>query len=228
MHPAPAERGDRDHRRVAQEPQHVGDRAPHLLALLRVEQVPLVADDHDGGARGVDALREALVLVGHAFGRVDDEQRGVGAVDRLQRAHEAVVLRRLVDAALAPQARGVDEAQRPVVGLDHRVDRVARRARHVVHDRTVLADEPVEERRLPDVRPPDDRDVEDAVVDRLGFGSGLLVGSARRSLGQARRRARRAARPTAVRGSPRRASARPVRGAGTPRCRPRGVRRRPC
>ena len=81
-----------------------------------------------------------------------------------ERAHEAVVLGRLVDAALAPQSGGVDEAQRPVVGLDHRVDRVARRAGHVVHDRSLLPHDPVEERRLADVRPADDRDREDAVA----------------------------------------------------------------
>ncbi len=90
-----------------------------------VEQVPLVADDHDRGAGRVDPFREPLVLVRHAFRRVDDEQRGVGAVDRFQRPHEAVVLGRFVDAALAPQAGSVDEAQRAVFGLDHGVDRVA-------------------------------------------------------------------------------------------------------
>ena len=72
--------------------------------------------------------------MGDAFGRVDDEEGGVGAVDRLERAHEAVVLGRLVDAAAAPHAGGVDEAERPVVGLDHGVDRVACRAGLVVHD----------------------------------------------------------------------------------------------
>ena len=44
-----------------------------------------------------------------------------------------------------------------------------------MHHRTVFTDEAVEECRLPDVRPPDDRDVEDAVVDRRGFRSRLLV-----------------------------------------------------
>ena len=139
-------------------------RACTLARCLGVEQLPLVQHEHDRGAGGVDALGEALVLVGHAFGRVDEEQRGIGAVDRLQRAHEAVVLGRLVDAALAAQAGGVDEAQRAVVGLDDGVDRVARRAGHVVHDRALLADEPVEQRRLADVGPADDRDREDPVV----------------------------------------------------------------
>ena len=82
----------------------------------------------------------------------------------LQRAHEAVVLGRLVDPALAAHAGGVDEAQRPVVGLDDRVDRVAGRAGQVVHDRAVVADEPVEQRRLADVGAADDRDREDAVA----------------------------------------------------------------
>ena len=50
-----------------------------------------------GQPGGVDALGQALVLVGHALGRVDDEQRDVGVVDRLQRPDERVVLGALVD-----------------------------------------------------------------------------------------------------------------------------------
>ena len=97
-------------------------------------------------------------------GRVDHEQRGVGLVDRVERAHDRGVLGLLLDLALPPHPRGVDEPQRSVVGLDDGVDRVHRRARHVVHDRAVVADQPVEQRRLPHVRPADDRDRERAVV----------------------------------------------------------------
>ena len=126
----------------------------------------------------VDPFGQALILVGHTFRRVDEEQRGVGPVDRLERAHEAVVLARLVDLALAPQPRGVDEAQRPVFDLDHGVDRVARRAGQVVHDRPLLPHQAVEERRLADVGAADDRDREDAVALGGVVGRHLLVASA--------------------------------------------------
>ena len=147
-----------------EEREPVGDRRAGRGPAFGVEQVPLVQHDDDRGAGGVDPLGEALVLVGHAVGGVDHEQRGVGAVDGLERADQAEVLGRLVDAAAAAHAGGVDEAQRAVVGLDDGVDGVARGARHVVDDRALVADQPVEQRRLPDVGAPDDRDREEVVV----------------------------------------------------------------
>ena len=50
--------------------------------------------------------------------------------------------------------------------LEHRVDRVARRARDLGDDRALLADELVVERRLADVRPAEDRDADRVVLDR--------------------------------------------------------------
>ena len=74
----------------------------------------------------------------------------------------------------APHAGGVDEHDRPVLGLDERVDRVAGGARHVVHDRAVLADEPVEQRALADVGPADDRDTGRVALD--GDRDDVLLG----------------------------------------------------
>ena len=121
-------------------------------ALLGVEQVPLVEHDHDRGAGGVDALGEPLVLVGHALGRVDRRtaRRRRGRSPRARaRGCSTRSARR---SGSCGAARGVDETQRPVFGLDHGVDRVAGRAGQVVHDRALLADQPVEQRRLADVR----------------------------------------------------------------------------
>ena len=88
LHHLAGERRHREHRRVGEEREAVGDVDLGLGPALGVEQVPLVEHDDDGGAGGVDPLGEALVLVAHAFVGVDHEQRGVGAVDRLERAHE--------------------------------------------------------------------------------------------------------------------------------------------
>ena len=142
-------------------------------ALLGVREIPLVEHDDRSGAGGVDALGESLVLVRHPGGGVDDEQGGVGAVDRLERTHEPVVLGWLVDPAPAAHAGGVDEPERTVLRLDHRVDRVACRAGLVVHDGALVADEPVEQRGLPDVRPADDRHRERSL---RRFGLGLTSG----------------------------------------------------
>ncbi len=78
-----------------------------------------------------------------------------------ERPHDRVVLGAVVHLRPAPHAGRVDEPDRSVFGLDDGVDRVARRARHVVHDCTLVADQAVEERRLADVRATDDRDAGD-------------------------------------------------------------------
>ena len=58
---------------------------------------------------------------------------------------------------LASHPCGVDEPDGAFGGLYERVDRVTWCARHVVNDRALLADKPVEQSRLPDIRPSDDR-----------------------------------------------------------------------
>ena len=58
------------------------------------------------------------------------------------------------------------EAVRPAAAHEHGVDRVARRSGDVGDDRPLLADELVEERRLADVRPAEDRDANLVVRDR--------------------------------------------------------------
>ena len=153
VHAQAGEGADLEHRGVAEEGEPVGHVGHDVEPASASSSLPLVEHDDDRAAGGVDALGQALVLVGHALGGVDDEQGGVGPVDGLQGPHQRVVLGALVDLRLAPHPGGVDEAQRPVVGLDHGVDGVAGRARHVVHDRALVADEPVEQRRLADVGP---------------------------------------------------------------------------
>ena len=53
------------------EPRASASSSSHLLSSTTI-----------GQPDGVDALGQALVLCGHAFGGVDDEQRDVGVVDR--------------------------------------------------------------------------------------------------------------------------------------------------
>ena len=101
---------------------------------------------------------------------VDHEQRDVGLVDRTQRTEYRVVLGALVDLAPPAHARGVDETNGAPLGLDNRVDRVACRARHIMHDRPVFADEAIEERRLAHIRAAHDGDRKNAVfLGNLGI-----------------------------------------------------------
>jgi hypothetical protein len=90
-------------------------------------------------------------------------------------AQRGVVLDVLGDLGLAAHARGVDEDHVAVGVAQRQVDRVAGRARDVGDDDALLAEDPVDQRGLADVRAPDDRQAHEALL------LGLLV-----ALGQQR------------------------------------------
>ena len=71
----------------------------------------------------------ARVLLDDPLARVDQDERDVGALGRLERAQLRVVLDPLPLPALAAEAGRVDEHERASAALEHGVDRVARRAR---------------------------------------------------------------------------------------------------
>ena len=142
---------------VRNEAQHVGHLRPDQVLGFVVEQVPLVEDDDDGVAGGVDPLGQPLVLLGDPLVGVDHDERQGCEVDGLQRTHHRVVLGAFSLLTPPPHAGGVDEAHRPISGFDHRVDGVAGGPRHVVDDCPFVAYEPVEKGRFTDIGPPDDR-----------------------------------------------------------------------
>ena len=127
-------------------------------------KIPLVQHDNHGASALGRKARHALVLVGQANRAVDYEQRNVGAVDGAHGAHEAVVLHVLVDLAFAAQARCVNDAVLLTDVDDHRIDGVARGARHIRDDGAVVIGEAVGERGLARVRAADDGDVDDVLV----------------------------------------------------------------
>ena len=157
MHAAPGHGGDaqvlgpRGHGEAAVDRLHDG-----IALVVVLEQVPLVEQDDERAAAFDGEVRDLLVLLGNARGRVDHEQGHIGAIDRAQAADHGVVLDVLVDGALLADARGVDHAVALAVALDHRVDGVARGARDVAHDGAIVADHLVEERGLAGVGAPDD------------------------------------------------------------------------
>jgi hypothetical protein len=85
--------------------------------------------------------------------------RGVGSDDLRAVGIEGLVvnafhlLRR--PGARVIQAAGIDERELTAPPLRGGVDAVTRGAGQILHDRDALADDPVEERRLPDVGPAD-------------------------------------------------------------------------
>ena len=94
--------------------------------------------------------------------RVDDEEDEVGLLDgRARLLGDRARHRRLIRDV---DAAGVDQQEALAVPVADELLAVARDARRLVHDRAARAGEPVDERRLADVREADDRDGADEAV----------------------------------------------------------------
>ena len=162
--------------------------------------VPLREDDERRALRFPGHISGLQVAFDDPLARVDQDERDVGALGRLERAQLRVVVDPLALLALAPQARGVDERER-----------AARRARSACRssrasyrglrdDRALGADQRVVERRLADVRPAEDRDPDRLVASPSAATADVL---------EPRRRSRRAGRPCRGRAGRRAASGSP-------------------
>ena len=103
---------------------------PHVLD-RDLGDVPLREHDQRRAVRLARDLDGGDVALDDALARVDQDERDVGALRGVERAQLGVVVDPLALLALAAQAGGVDEQERAAVVLEHRVDRVARRARHL-------------------------------------------------------------------------------------------------
>ena len=115
--------------------------------------VDLVGRQHDRLAGLAQDLDDCLVRVGDADRGVDDEEHGVGQRDGdlgLQRDPLEESLRVRVPAA------GVDDGERAAVPVGVVGDAVAGDAGLVLDDGLAAADDPVDQRRLPDVGAADD------------------------------------------------------------------------
>ena len=92
--------------------------------------------------------------------RVDDADHDVRRIDRLQRLDDAELLDRFFDARAASHAGGVDQRVAAAVALERHEHRIARRARLIERDQALFAQQPIDQRRLADVRPADHRDAD--------------------------------------------------------------------
>ena len=99
--------------------------------LVLLDGVPLVEHQHDALAGLEHVAHDVGVLRGVALGRIGQDDRDVGRVDRLHAAQDAVALDPALD---APRRRMPAVSTRTIgcaVELDGGVDRIAGRARHV-------------------------------------------------------------------------------------------------
>ena len=155
--------------------------------------VELVRDDEHGAPRRAQDLGELLVARRDSRLRVDDEEHEIGLLDRLPRLLGDLRPER-------PRVLAVDAARCRSRGTCRRSSRrellaVARDAGRLVDDGGPRLGEPVDERRLADVREADDRDRAGDLGDlvgRTGSGArpllprGLIAAASRRAGGRAR------------------------------------------
>jgi hypothetical protein len=167
----------------AQASELTGDLGLHARGLRLVcdEQHRAPRAPHDRGHVVVERRAAGL--------RVDDEDDDVG----LARGRLRLVPRRLRDGVargcFVVDPAGVDDAERAAAPLSERVEAVARHAGRVVDDGEAAADQTIEQRALPDVRPADDR--------HGGWAQSLGLGRHLRDIGDLHDAPFAAARPTA-------------------------------
>ncbi len=118
--------------------------------------VELVRDHEHVATGGAQDLGELLVPGRDSRLRVDDEEHEIGLLDRLPRLLGD--LRPERPRVLAVDAPGVDQAERDAVPLAVELLPVSRDARCLVDDGGPRLGEPVDQRRLADVREADDGD----------------------------------------------------------------------
>ena len=139
---------------------------------LGLGDVPLREHDQGRVLRLAGDVGDGQVLVDEPLARVDEHEGHVGALGSRERPQLRVVLDPLALLALAADPGGVDEHEGAVAALEHGVDRVARRARHLGDDHALLAEQRVQEARLADVRPAEDRYADRLLADLLRAAAG--------------------------------------------------------
>ena len=129
------------------------------LGALLFHQVPLVGGDNHAAARVFRGAGDRAILIGGSHGRVDHQHDDVGAFNGALGQHDAerFNLARLRDLARLANTGGVDNAELAAVPHQHRVDRVARGARHLGHDHPLLTKQAVDQRRLAGIGTTDNR-----------------------------------------------------------------------
>ena len=142
----------------------------HPRLVLSVEPVPLV-DDHDETGPGMFSVADDMqILIDDALTRIDEKQRDVRTLQRIEGLDHREFLDCFRDPAFAPNARGVDDdIVHPITGKRHR-DRVSGRARLIEYDLPRLTEKRIDERRFADVRTAHHRD---RYPGRLRLGTGL-------------------------------------------------------
>ena len=159
----------RDQQRIA-EPQAI-----QLVGAIAVDlAVRLVAHQDDRPPSSTQRLGDLLVQRSHAVAYVDHEAAHIGLGDRhlrllARRSRQRCDVRWGVTGQGHVQTGGVHHREALPAPLHHSVQPIPRQPCERIDDRAPRPGEPVEERRLADVGPPDDRDNAHRGRNRIRF-----------------------------------------------------------
>ena len=127
-----------------------------IAAMIGVESVPLVQSDYQRPAFGQYVAQQRRVLVRQTLAGIEHQHDDMRPLDGLQRLDRAELLERFRNPGPAPHTGGVDQLVLLTVPLEFNADGIPRSAGLVVGQHPLLAEQPVDQRGLADVRPPHD------------------------------------------------------------------------
>ena len=129
-----------------------------MLAVTGREPIPFVGDNDEGAPALEHESQQADVLFRDALACIEHGDYDVRLLDGLEGFDDTELLDRLVYPGPASDARSVDKHVEAIILLERHCDAVSCRAGLVVHDKPLLPQQTIDQRRLAHVGAPDDRD----------------------------------------------------------------------
>ena len=159
------------HTRKAQKRQFPVKLFPDTVPGVRVKAIPLVDRNHQRPPLLGNIPGQCRILFADAFTGIQHQHHDIRCCNRLQCLDDTELLDRLADTGLATHTGRIDQGIGAAVALERDEDAVAGGARQVVCQHPLLAEDPVDQRGLADIRPANDGD-----PDRVIRLAGVVCG----------------------------------------------------
>jgi hypothetical protein len=150
--------------RIVDELQAALELAANPLFLVAIDAVPLIECNHQATTR-VDTLSQQVQILLHdPLVGIHDQNHNIGIGDRFKGFDNGKLLHHLTDIFAASNARGINQRVVFAVSLVFDIDTVAGRAGLVIYHHAVFAEHAIDQCRLTDIRPTNNRNTNAAIV----------------------------------------------------------------
>src|SRR5690554_5522450 len=141
-----------------------------LLSLAGAHEITLIERDDERGTSLGGESGDLCVLFSCALMGVDHQDGDIGAIERADRLIHTKRLdaASFADVRLTPDARRIDKDIAAIITLEEGIDAIDRRARAIIDELPLFAEEPVDHRALPRVGPADDGNARDRIIELFG------------------------------------------------------------